>query len=160
MLRDDDKSRSGSPIEIHEEKFTQVLRRVQQKYAGKHMSTRELLLEFEADWPKSLWYEGKLSLDWFWDGWLQGVSVPKFEVKGVKIVRRNGEVWATGTITQSDAPDDLVTPVPLYADAAGKEPVLLRRIFSDGPETSFRLRVPNSTRKILLDPRQTLLRRP
>ena len=160
MLRDEDKPRLHSENETDDDQFTQVLYRLQQKYAGKRMSTLELLLEFEAHWPKTSWYEGKRSLDWFWDGWIQGVSIPKFEMKGVKTVRRNGEVWAIGTITRSDAPDDLVTPVPLYADAVGREPVLLGRIFSDGPETSFRVQVPKGTRKILLDPRQTLLRQP
>jgi len=64
MLRDEDKSRSGSPIEIHEEKFTQVLRRVS-KIRWKAYVTRELLLEFEADWPNLCGTKATF-LDWFW----------------------------------------------------------------------------------------------
>ena len=159
MLRDDETlSSRDSPQAPHEELFMQVLRRVQEKYAGKSLSTRELLQEFEARWPKSLWFEGKPSLDWFWDGWIQGNSVPLLELKGVKILRQKEAVWATGRIAQSLAPDDLVTPVPIYAEGAGKIPVLLGRVFVDGPETSFRLRVPPGTRKVLLDPLETVLR--
>ena len=146
------------PQTSREELFTQILRRVQEKYAGKSLSTRELLQEFESQWPKSLWFEGKPSLDWFWDGWIQGNSVPILELKGVRILRQKDAVWATGRIAQSNAPDDLVTPVPLYAEGAGNTPVLLGRIFVDGPDTSFRLRVPPGTRRVLLDPRETLLR--
>lgn len=159
MLRDEeDLSNRSSPAESQDELFTQILRRVQEKYAGKSMSTRELLLEFEARWPKSLWFEGKPSLDWFWDGWIQGTSIPSLELKNVKILRQKEGVWATGTIVESDAPEDLVTPVPLYAELAGKPDVLLRRVFADGRETRFRVRVPTGARKIVLDPRQTLLR--
>ena len=141
-----------------DEIFLQVLRHVQEKFAGRGISTRELLQEFAADWPKPLWFENKPSLDWFWDGWIQGTSIPILELKGVKFSRQKEQVWVTGTIVQREAPQDLVTPVPLYAESAGNQAVLLGRIFADGPETVFRLHVPAGTRKLLLDPRQTLLR--
>jgi hypothetical protein len=131
---------------------------VRERYAGKSLSTRELLEEFAARWPKSLWFERKPSLDWFWDGWIQGTSVPMMELKNLRILHSKEEAWASGTIVQRDAPEDLITPVPLYAEAPGRPPVLLGRIFADGGETTFRLRVPSGTRKILLDPQLTLLR--
>jgi hypothetical protein len=64
----------------------------------------------------------------------------------------------TGTIVQEDAPDTLVTAVPLYASFAGKN-VFLGHVFADGKETTFRLSAPVGVRKILLDPEQTLLAR-
>ncbi len=159
MLRDEAiLARQYSGAASSDELFTQILRRAQEKYAGKSMSTRELLEEFEARWPKSLWFEGKPTLDWFWDSWIQGTSVPILELKGVRMPHAKEGVWAAGTIVQRDAPEDLITPVPLYAEVAGKPPVLLGRVFADGRETPFRLRAPSGTRKILLDPQQTLLR--
>jgi len=149
---------TNSKARSQDELFTQILRHVQEKYAGRSISTRELLQEFAERWPRSLWFEGKPSLDWFWDGWIQGISVPILEVKHVKILRQREETWATGTIVQRETPDDLVTSVPLYAQAAGKTPVLLGRVFADGRETSFRLRVPAGTQEVLLDPQQTVLR--
>ena len=149
------KSEDGNEDEL----FMKILRQVQEKYSGRQISTRELLQEFEARWPKPLWFEGKRSLDWFWDGWIQGTSVPLLEVKNMKIVRQRGETWVTGVILQREAPEDLVTPVPLYATAPGKEPVFLGRVFADGTETNFRLRAPSATREVVLDPEQTLLRR-
>ena len=65
----------------------------------------------------------------------------------------------TGSIDQNEAPKDLVTPVPIYAVLSGKM-MLLGRVFADGPDTSFRLSAPLGTRKIVLDPYQTLLTRP
>jgi hypothetical protein len=161
MLRDDAILASQHSDAVNpDELFTQILRSVREKYAGKSLSTRALLEEFAARWPKSLWFEGKSSLDWFWDSWIQGTSVPILELKNVKILHPKEEAWATGTIAQRDAPDDLITPVPLYGESPGKPQVLLGRVFADGRETTFRLRVPSGTRKILLDPQQTLLRQP
>jgi hypothetical protein len=166
MLRDDAILTHRFNAANADELFTQILRSVRDKYAGKSISTRELLQEFAARWPKSLWFEGKPALDWFWDGWIQGTSVPALELKSVKILhakdkdKERSEAWATGTIVQRDAPEDLITPVPLYAEEAGRPPILLGRVFADGRETTFRLRVPLGARKILLDPELTLLRQP
>ena len=164
MLRDGEASGAKrfpakSEDSNEDELFMKILRQVQEKYAGREISTRELLQEFEARWPKPLWFEGKSSLDWFWDGWIQGTAVPSLEVKHVKVVRQRDKTWVTGVILQREAPEDLVTPVPLYAVAPGKEPVFLGRVFADGAETNFRLRVPSATKEIVLDPEQTVLRR-
>jgi len=66
----------------------------------------------------------------------------------------------SGVIRQKDAPEDLVTSVPLYAVVAGRAPVLLGRVFADGAETPFRLSAPAGTRKLLLDPKGTILTNP
>jgi hypothetical protein len=39
----------------------------------------------------------------------------------------------------------------------GKAPILLRRVFADGTETSFRMSAPAGTHKLLLDPYMTVL---
>ncbi len=164
MLRDAQTLAEGhSEVTNHgfageDELFTQILRHVQEKYAGRSISTRELLQEFAERWPRSLWFEGKPSLDWFWDGWIQGTSVPIIELKHTKILHQREGTWVSGTIVQQEAPEDLITPVPVYAETAGKTPVLLGRVFADGRETSFRLRVPTGTQAVLLDPQQTVLR--
>jgi hypothetical protein len=66
----------------------------------------------------------------------------------------------TGTIVQKDAPQDLVTSVPIYAVMAGKQQVLLGRVFADGEESSFHLPAPAGAHKIVLDPNETILTSP
>ena len=66
----------------------------------------------------------------------------------------------SGTILQKDAPPELVTSVPVYAVRGGKQLVLLGRVFADGEESSFRLSAPTGTRKVVLDPYETVLTRP
>jgi hypothetical protein len=64
---------------------------------------------------------------------------------------------ASGTILQKNAPQDLVTSVPVYAVITGKQTVLLGRVFADGEESSFHLAAPAGTHKIVLDPNETIL---
>jgi hypothetical protein len=143
-----------------EEPFVQSLRKVRERYAGKAISTRELLAVFAEDLPPSLRYEGKASLDWFLDGWVNGTSLPKLELQGVKFTPKANTTLVTGVIRQKEAPDDLVTSVPVYAVSSGKVPTLVGRVFADGAETSFHLSAPLGTHKLLLDPNGTVLTAP
>lgn len=140
------------------EPFVRALRRMRQRYEGKPITTRELLQSFEEELPPSLWYEGRKSLDWFYQGWVNGTAIPRFELRAVKYSDKLGATTVSGVILQKDAPEDLVTPVPVYTSAAGKM-VLLGRVFADGPETRFHLTAPAGARKAILDPNQTLLSR-
>jgi hypothetical protein len=116
-----------------------------------------LLDVFAEELPPSLRYEKQKSLDWFRDGWIDGKSIPKLETKSVKFSKQGSHVLLTGSIVQKDAPQDLVTSVPVYAVTGTKEPVLLGRVFATGDETSFRLSAPAGTRRIVLDPFDTVL---
>jgi len=159
MLRDADRSgdRARNAGQV-DEPFVRVLRHIRERYEGKAITTRELLQAFEHELPPSLSYEHHKSLDWFYERWVNGTAIPHFELRGVKYSDKPGSTTVSGTILQKDAPDDLVTPVPLYASVAGKM-VFLARVFADGAETSFHLTAPQGTRKVVLDPEQTLLRR-
>jgi hypothetical protein len=161
MLNDADhlrtKNGSGNP---GDEPFVRALRNVRQQYEGKSITTAELLQAFAAELPPSLDYEGKQSLDWFLDGWINGTSLPKLELKSVRLTARGAGVSVNGIIVQKEAPNDLVTSVPVYAVASGRQPILLGRVFADGAETSFRLSAPAGTHKIVLDPYETVLSYP
>ena len=150
-----DSSRSGV-----DEAFVRSLRKLRERYEGKNITTRDLLNVFAEDLPPSLRYEGKASLDWFLEDWVNGTSVPTLELQNVKFTAKANTVAVSGVIRQKDAPEDLVTSVPLYAVVAGRAPVLLGRVFADGAETPFRLSAPAGTRKLLLDPKGTILTNP
>jgi hypothetical protein len=150
----------GQSAKTGTEPFVAALRKVRERYEGKAISTRELIDVFAEDIPAALRWEHKNSLDWFLDGWINGVALPRLELKGVKLVPKGAGITVTGTILQKDAPQDLVTSVPVYAVIQGKQPELLGRVFADGDESSFRLSAPAGTRKIVLDPNQTILTAP
>jgi len=142
-----------------DEPFVRALRKVRERYEGKSVSTAELLEVFVEELPSSLQYEGKNSLDWFLTGWINGTSMPRLELKGVRFTPKGTSSVVTGTIVQKDAPQDLVTSVPVYA-ASGKQLVLLGRVFADGEESTFHLTAPAGTHKIVLDPYDTVLTSP
>ena len=143
-----------------EDPFVQGLRKVRERYQGRAITTRQLLQVFAEELPPSLRYEGKASLDWFLDGWVNGTSLPKLELHAVKFAAKGNGIVATGLIQQKDSPATLVTSVPIYATVSGKTPVLLGRVFADGPETTFHLSAPPGTHKLLLDPYETILSSP
>lgn len=151
-------SAEASDARVVDEPFTRALRNLRQRYEGKSVSTREMLKVFEEELPPSLWYEGKKSLDWFYDGWINGTAIPRLEVQDVKYVDKPASVAISGNILQKESPADLVTAVPVYA-SVGTRTVLLGVVLADGPETTFHLSAPPGARKVVLDPYHTLLTR-
>jgi hypothetical protein len=152
-------SREDSAPFDPDEPFVRTLRKVRERYAGKAISTRELYSVFEEDLPKPLWYEGHRSLDWFVRSWVEGTSLPVFNLHNVKYEKKASGIQAVGIIQQKETPQDYVSAVPVYAVTADSK-VLIGTVLTDGPETSFRLATPAGTKKIVLDPYQTLLTAP
>ncbi len=163
MLRDAERNRSGRAANLSDAQadapFLHALSRARERFQEKAINTREFLQVFEEELPPTLRYEGRKSLDWFYEGWVNGTALPHLGLQSVKYTQKPGGSAVTGTIVQKDAPQELVTVVPVYAVLAGKN-VLLGQVFADGPETNFHLSAPLGTRRIVLDPYQTLLTRP
>jgi hypothetical protein len=157
MMRDGSPKTPPSRL-VTDEPFVRALRRVRERYEGKAMTTRELLRVFEEDLPPSMSYEGRKSLDWFYQSWVNGTALPHLELQGTKFVDKGHTTAVSGTILQRSAPKELVTLVPVYAVVGGKN-VLAGQVFADGPETQFHLTAPAGTRKLVLDPNQTVLSR-
>jgi Peptidase family M1 domain len=163
MLRDAERTSSGHASNLSDTQadmlFLRALSKARERFQERAINTREFLQVFEEELPPSLRYEGRKSLDWFYEGWVNGTALPHLELQSVKYTQKPGGSVVTGTIVQKDAPQELVTVVPVYAVLVGKN-VLLGQVFADGPETNFHLSAPPGTRRIVLDPYQTLLTRP
>ncbi len=165
MLRsmmEDAAEENGGSVSSHggsEEPFVRSLRKLRERYEGQAITTRELLNVFAEDLPPSLRYEGKASLGWFLESWVNGTALPALELQGVKFAPRANGVMVSGTIRQKDQANDLVSSVPVYAAIPGKAPRLLGRVFADGPETGFHFAAPLGTHKVMLDPNETVLTR-
>jgi Peptidase family M1 domain len=143
-------------LNSREEPFTRILRSVAERYAGRAIDTHELIAAFAENLPRSLQFEGKQSLDWFEQGWVEGTALPEFSIRNLKLVPKENAITVSGVLLQKNAPPELVTSVPLYA-AVGHKNVFLARVLADGPDTNFHLTAPAGTRGILIDPNGTLL---
>ena len=160
MLREFFRDGSHNSREDADAVFLSVLRGLQHDYAGKQMSTADMQHAFERALPKSLYEDGKPSLSWFFDGWVNGTALPRYELADVRFDRRAAAVRVSGKLLQKDAPDELVTAVPIYAEVAKGDVRFVARIFADGDETTFTLTVPTGTKKLLVDPHGAILTSP
>lgn len=158
MMKDAAQERGEKNISGADEPFVRALRRVRQRYEGKAITTEQLLQVFAEDLPDSLRYEDKNSLDWFLEGWVNGTSIPRMELKALKFTPKGSGISVSGTIAQKEGTQDLVTSVPVYGITTGK-PFLLGRVFADGEESTFHISAPAGTHRILLDPNETVLTR-
>jgi hypothetical protein len=162
MLRDGERrtpssSRLPTPRNA-DEPFLHALRVIRERYAYKEMSTAELMKVFEDELPPSLRFDGKKSLQWFTESWLNGIAIPTLRLNDVKITD-SGSPHASFQITQQDAPGELMTLVPIYAVTADSRRVLVGQVLADGAQSQFRLSVPAGTKRLLMDPFETVLRR-
>jgi Peptidase family M1 domain len=159
MMRDGErKSGTARSKKLEDEPFLRALRKLRTQYEGKAVNTAQVMAVFESELPPTLHYEGRKSLDWFNESWVNGTAVPGFELRGLKFTDKAGATLITGTIVQNQVPDTQVTAVPMYASLAGKN-IFLGHVFAEGKETAFHLSAPAGVRKVLLDPEQTVLAR-
>lgn len=151
---------AAGPRKMEDEPFLRALRKFRKDYENKAASNSDLMRVLESELPASLWYEGHKSLDWFYEGWINGTAIPAFDLEDVKFSEKEKAktTLVTGVLVQQQAPDTLVTAVPIYASIGGKN-IFLKRIFAEGKETQFRISAPAGTHKLVIDPERTLLSR-
>ena len=123
MLRD--ASRTAENPAGDDKIFLALLRTLVERYQGKEITNADFEQAIEEVLPHSLWFENRKSLDWFFDGWVNGTAFPQLELAGVKFSRSVGTATVSGTIRQNSAPPDLVTSVPVYG-VAGDRQILSR----------------------------------
>jgi peptidase M1-like protein len=157
MMRD--ASRSPENPAGDDTLFLALLRNLVQRYDGKQITNADFEAAVEEVLPRSLWFENRKSLDWFFDGWVNGTAFPQLELSDIKIAKGAKGVTASGNIHQSSAPFDLVTSVPVYG-VAGDRQVYLGRVFAEGSDTHFSLAAPPEVMQVQLDPFHTVLTEP
>jgi hypothetical protein len=154
-----DASRTAENPDGSDQVFLALLRGLYDRYQGKEITNADFERAAEDVLPTSLWFEGHKSLDWFFEGWVNGTAFPHFEIKDARFSARTGKSVVTATLRQIDAPDDLVTSLPVYG-LVGDSKVYLGRVFAEGPETRITLPVPPNVKRLILDPYQTVLTAP
>jgi hypothetical protein len=169
MLRD--ASRAPAQPNGTDTVFLALLRNLVDRYQGKEITNTDFEQAVEELLPRSLWFENRQSLDWFFDGWVNGTAFPQFEVTGLRVTHAKSgagarvaataaqSVTVSGSIHQNSAPIDLVTSIPVYG-VAGDKQVYLGRVFAEGAETRFSLPAPADVKQVVLDPYHTVLTEP
>ena len=123
------------------------------------ISTRDLQHAFEQALPPALVYEGQKSLDWFFDSWVNGASIPQFTLTDLHLAPAGSQVKVSGVIRQKYADKNMVTAMPVYGVDQGGHSYFLSFVFVDEPDQEFQLSAPAGTTNILLDPQGNVLKR-
>jgi len=139
-------------------RFLAALREFAKRYDRSIASTDDFRKVLEEFLPPRARFEGAKGLGWFFDEWIRGSSVPEIRLEEITIKRRGQATLANFNITQQQCPESLVTSVPIFAELTGGKRVLVQRVFADGHESHFELKVPLGTQRVLADPEKKLLR--
>lgn len=148
------RSTTAKPAYDPDAAFFGVLRALQEKFDGKPMTTADMKQAFEAALPAQIRFQDQPSLDWFFESWVSSTAIPQLELRSVKIKAAT----ASFNIRQTQCAESTVTSVPIYVEMKDGSSRFLARVFAEGLETEFKLRVPAGTAKLLLDPYRSVLR--
>ncbi len=96
MLRD--ASRTPANPNGDDTVFLSILRNLVQRHLGGELTNADFEKAFEEVLPRSLWFEGHQSLDWFFDGWVNGTAFPQFALKATKFSGTGASRHVSGTI--------------------------------------------------------------
>ena len=137
-------------------RFVALLRTLATKYAYRALSSADLQHEIEAVMTPAMDLDGGRSMEWFFDDWVRGTGVPHYHVE-FSVHRAEKGFLVRGKLFQTGVPRSFVAPVPLYANTGGGHLTPLGVVTASGPETSFHFTAQIEPRKIVIDPRMTLL---
>jgi hypothetical protein len=137
-------------------RFIALMHGMEAKYARKALSTEQFQKEVEAVMTPKMDLEGGRSMEWFFDEYIRGTGVPRYKVE---FSSRRGEkgFQIRGKLLQSGVPRSFIAPVPLYLAAGPGRSIYLGTVVTSGEETAFSFSSQTDARKILIDPRMTLL---
>jgi hypothetical protein len=99
---------------------------------------------------------GDGTLDWFFDAWVFGSGLPRFQADTTVEESVDGFV-VRGRLLQSGA--DLSVPVPVYGERESGELTYLGDVLADGSDSELFLFAPFRPDRIRLDPDSTILTR-
>lgn len=137
-------------------RFNALLHTLVTKYAQKPLSTEQFQREIETVMTPKMALEGGHSMDWFFEQFVRGTGIPHYKVEFTS--RRSDKGFQIrGKLHQSGVPRSFIAPVPLYVSASAGRSVFLGTVVTSGDETSFSFASPTDVRKLLIDPRMTLL---
>ena len=137
-----------------DQRFLAMLSEILKRYDHTAIDTeqfRKLAAEFLP--PKS----DDPALESFFDQWVYGTGIPalklSYAVKGIAPTVR-----VTGTIAQSDVAEDFEALVPVEIQL-GKGQAVTRWVATSGESATFSVAVKQAPLKVVLDPRNSVLRR-
>jgi hypothetical protein len=137
-------------------RFIGLLRSLLESHRYGALTTDDLQRAVERVMTPAMAIEGGHSMDWFFDQFVRSTGVPVYELEYTVRPDLKGFL-VRGKLIQKNVPDNFTLRVPIYGQAQGSKPVLLGHVIVSGEETSFQFVTAVSPKRLLIDPRMTLL---
>jgi len=138
-------------------RFSRLLTSLMQEYRYKALTTEGLQRGVEKVMTPAMALEGGKSMDWFFDQFVRGNGIPKYEVEFSAKALPDGSFQIKGKLLQSGVPANFIAAVPLYLPRVSGKPALLGTVLTSGESTSFQFTAKSAPKKLLIDPNLTLL---
>jgi hypothetical protein len=139
---------------LGDDRFLEMLGQLRRQYQYKTVSTDQFrAVAAEALPPKSF----DPQLEAFFEQWVYSTGVPSIKMTHT-VQGKAPNLRVTGTITQTDAPDDFSTSVPVEIQFPKSKPIVQWVKTANGP-VPFSVPVRQAPSKVVLDPGDSVLRK-
>ncbi|MCI0413390.1 hypothetical protein L0222_11410 [bacterium] len=122
-----------------DERFFQMMKDFVKTYSWKNATTEGFQEIAEKHYGESL--------KWFFDQWVYGTRVPKYEFRWKVEPAEGNKYVLICDIQQKNVPDGFQMPVPIYLDF-GKDRFAIQRILVDEPVKNVRIPLPEKPRDV------------
>lgn len=99
---------------VPDEAFMAMMKDFATTYAGKNASTADFQQMVEKHATRNLKISKDGKVDWFFDQWVRGTAIPRYASKLDVVEAPGGKYRITGTITQSEVPENFGVMLPIY----------------------------------------------
>ena len=134
-------------------RFARMLTEIRKRYENKTINTEEFRILCAEFLPPS---SPDSKLEEFFDIWVYGTGIPNLKMN-FTVQGKPGAYKLTGTVTQTDAPEDFSILVPVEIQTVKGKVVKMVRTSSE--PVPFSVDVPSNAARAVLDPGLSVLRR-
>jgi hypothetical protein len=145
-----------------DEAFMAMMKDFATTYAGKNASTADFKRIVEQHTTQTLRLTKDGKMDWFFNQWVYGTTIPKLDAKIDFQDIGGGKYKLSGSITQSNVTDDFGVVVPLYVHFDKKSSVKIASTLMIGNMTkpiSFEISLPKKPQRFSINAQHDVLAR-
>jgi aminopeptidase N len=143
-----------------EEPFKKAMHDFVSSYTNKPASTEDFKAVMERNMPPWLDLDKNHKLDWFFDAYVYGTAVPKYNLT-YELSQEGEETKVHFKLDQANVPDDFHMAVPLYLELADGRTLLLGRVAMRGVTTKEQTvnlgKVPSPVKRLVVNDNYDLL---
>lgn len=133
---------------MNSEPFTAMMQDFYKTYRGGRATTKDFQTVVEQ--------HAGLSMDWFFDQWVNGTALPKYAYSWRSESVGDGRYKVRFRVRQSDVPAGFVMPIPVAIHYAAGSPTIIR-VTARGPLTDAEIVLPRDPKRIEFNLQESVL---